>query len=271
MKIICANPNCGRSMHSLKLKTGFGGSWQKYEDRWFCNHRCYFRFRALQFIKEYRGGMQRTVRRVKLGLLLVKNNLVDPDTLRNALEEQANSLKKLGEILVETGKITHSELKSALSMQAGMAPVNLAPDFIIKAKKIIPVELIEEYHFACCRFDEKEKIITFAIYDIEKMSPIQDIFSEVYPGFLLKFYLTDKENLLIVLGNNYPSVSFKVEEHHGDSDEWRENSELEKVVYKVVDFLNAGGALEVDIEGHANAVRIKTRLQTFDVDVKISK
>ncbi|MCP4147229.1 MAG: hypothetical protein GY757_05715 [bacterium] len=275
MHIRCSNTDCDNTIHSFRLKYGkrFGGagSWEEKDERWYCCRKCFFEIYARQFIESRRSGIKKSIHRVKLGLILLKNGLVDKETLSMALEVQNNSFKKLGEILVDTGKITAKELKSVLSMQAGVAPLNLAPDLKVSLKDEIPLRLIREYPFVCFRSNEEEHIIGIAIYDLELLPVLREILMDIYPGFLIKFYLDDKQNLLSVLEKNYPKETFVTSEHAiltgGDG------GNLEILVYKIVDFLNQCGAKEVDVDEFNHTVRLKTTVSDLDitVDLKDSK
>lgn len=270
MRIECANPDCGNTAHPLKLKLGFVSPGENWDGLWFCSHKCYFEVRADQFITNKRDGLRKTVRRVKLGLLLLKQNLIDKETLGMALEEQGRSSKKLGELLVDTGKLTLRELKSVLSMQAGVAPVSLDPGLTVKLKEEIPFKLIREFHFVCFKYDTVEKIIAVALYDIELLQCIEDIFSEMYPGFLIKLYLDDKEKILSILSNNFPNETFSY--LPSSFAPVRMDTQVEKLVYKVVDFLNSNFAGEITIDQHpgTNSVRISSKIDGVDLHIDIS-
>jgi hypothetical protein len=270
MRIECANPDCVNTVHPIKLKLGVVQPGKRWNGLWFCSHKCYFEVRADQFIANKRDGLKKTVRRVKLGLLLLKQNLIDKETLSMALEEQGNSAKKLGEILVGTGKLTHRNLKSVLSMQAGVAPVSLDPALSAKLKDEIPFKLIREFHFICFKYDAVEKIIAVALYDIELLHCIEEIFNEMYPGFLIKLYLDDKEKILSILSNNFPTETFSY--LPSTFSPVRMDSKVEKLVYKVVDFLNSNFAGEITIDQHqgAGSVRVSSKIDDVDIYIDIS-
>jgi hypothetical protein len=268
MQVECANPNCCHTVHSLKLRLGITGPGEKRGDQWFCSRKCYFDVLADQFIAAKRDRVKKTVRRVKLGLLLLKNNLITKETLSMALEQQANSPKKLGEILVDTGKISARELKSALSVQAGVAPVSLDAHLKVRLKDEIPFKLIREFHFVCFRYDGEQKTMANAIYDLELLPVLEEIFAEMYPGFLIKFYLDDKEKLLTILSGNYPQE--KLTEQPVPLYTGEKGTKLEKFVYRVVDFLNTISAEDITIDQQADSIRITSKINNLDVDIKIS-
>jgi type IV pilus assembly protein PilB len=268
MRIECANPNCDNIAHPVKEKFGLSESGLKKRDRWFCSRKCYIDTRADVFIDAKKDGIKRTVRRVKIGLLLLKNNLIDKDTLGTALEEQQRSGKRLGELLVETGKITRKELKSVLSMQAGVAPVSLDPHLTVKLKDVISFKIVREFRFVCFKFDEQEKVISVALYDLELLSCLEEIFEDIYHGYLVKFYLDDKEKILTILHNNYPPELWPHASTHLNG---REDVHQETLVYKMVGFLTAGGAEEVKIGHLEGKVRITSKIEGLNVEIEISR
>ena len=270
MRIECANPDCVNIAHPIKLKLGVVPPGKKWNGLWFCSQKCYFEVRADQFIANKRDGLKKTVRRVKLGLLLLKQNLIDKETLSIALDEQSHSSKKLGEILVNTGKLTYRDLKSILSMQAGVAPISLDPTLTVKLKDEIPFKLIREFHFICFKYDTVEKIIAVALYDIELMHCIEEIFNEMYPGFLIRLYLDDKEKILSILSNNFPKETFSYLPSTFSSVGM--DSKIEKMVYKVVDFLNINfaGEINIDQQPETGSVRISSKINDVDVYIDIS-
>jgi hypothetical protein len=62
---------------------------------------------------------------MQLGLLLLKRNLIDQGKLNQALMEKNRSGRRIGEILLDSGHITENDLKKALSIQAGVAPITI--------------------------------------------------------------------------------------------------------------------------------------------------
>ena len=56
----------------------------------------------------------------KLGQLLIKAGLVNPEQLEKALEIKRGTTKRIGEILIETGLVTEQDIAAALSKQLGI-------------------------------------------------------------------------------------------------------------------------------------------------------
>jgi len=64
--------------------------------------------------------------KIKIGELLVRNNLITQSQLHEALEIQKKTGKKIGEILIEENYVSEYEFKNFLSLQKGYKQVNLS-------------------------------------------------------------------------------------------------------------------------------------------------
>ncbi len=276
MKITCANPECSKTVRTLSVKLGLPGAGEKKDNRWFCSDRCYRSYLADQYIEDKRSGLKKTIRQVKLGMILVKNHFVTPKQLARALEEESRSPKRLGEILVGSGHITEKELKAVLSMQAGVAPVILNPQTKIKLKDEIPFKMINEFHMVIFDFDLESKVILIAVYEMDYIACLQEYFSKIYPGYLIKFYLEEKEKILTILANNFPGKTLRVDTagiSYG-KDMGSEDTELDKAVMQLVGFLNAfsGNDMnEVKIDNLDNAVWLKSETKDFKIDIYLTR
>jgi len=116
----------------------------------------------------------------RLGELLVGNNLISKDQLKQALAEQkaAGGQQRLGSILVRDSLITEADLTSFLSKQYGVPTINLA-DYDVEPAvvKIIPVEIAHKYQIVPVNRAGSTLIIAmsdpsniFAIDDIKFMT-----------------------------------------------------------------------------------------------------
>lgn len=274
MKINCANPGCTNTVGSLSVKLGFPGSGESKDGMWFCSHKCYSSFASDNYIEEKRCGLGKAVRRLKLGMLLLKNNFIDPEQLREALKQKnaAGSVKKLGEILVDAGHITQKELKAVLSMQAGVAPVSLDTQAKVRLKDLIPVKLVEAFHFVVFNFDEENKTIFIAVYDMDYITCLEDYFMKIFPGYLVKFYLEDRDKIMAILTANYPGTTFSVTTVGDKRQVWDpQKHELEQRVMECVDFMSAftnGG--EIKLDNLEDAIWLKGLRGDLSIDIYLT-
>src|SRR5512140_221564 len=83
---------------------------------------------------------------VKLGELLLKENLVSPQQLQEALNHQKANGGKLGKAFVDLGYVKDEEITSLLSRQYGVPSINLEHFEVDPAIiKIIPAETAKKY------------------------------------------------------------------------------------------------------------------------------
>ncbi len=276
MKIICANPECAKTVRTLTVKLGLPGAGQKKDNQWFCSNSCYRSYLADQYIEDKRCGLKKTVPQVKLGMILLKNHFITQKQLNLALAEKSHSSKRLGEILVDGGYITEKELKAVLSMQAGVAPIILEPQTKVKRKDEIPFKMINEFHMVIFDFDLESKVILIAVYEMDYITCLQEYFSKVYPGYLIKFYLEDREKILTILSKNYPGKPLRIDAVgiSTGKQEGVEDYELDKAVMKLVELLNAfsgNNMNNVKIDNLDNAVWLKSETQDFKIDIYMTR
>lgn len=91
-------------------------------------------------------GRRRRRLRATVGELLVSEGLVTPQTVMAALATSANSGKRLGRVLVQTGSISEENLAMALSKQLGVPFVDLAKhEFRPELVKLLPEATARRY------------------------------------------------------------------------------------------------------------------------------
>src|SRR5512134_2889556 len=111
---------------------------------------------------------------VKLGELLLKENMVTPQQLQEALNHQKMGGGKLGKAFVSLGFMKDEEITSLLSRQYGVPSVNLDhfevdPTII----KIIPAETARKYQVL--PLSRSGAVLTIAIADPTNVFAIDDI------------------------------------------------------------------------------------------------
>ena len=115
--------------------------------------------------------------RMRLGDLLIKQNVLTEEELKKALELQKGSGKKIGEVLVDNGFITEEMIVRALQMQLGLKVVQLAGVTIPKeVRGMVSVDLLKKY--TCIPFEldpYNANILHLAMADPMDMTAIDDI------------------------------------------------------------------------------------------------
>ena len=114
---------------------------------------------------------------MRLGDLLIKQNVLTEEELKKALELQKGSGKKIGEVLVDNGFITEEIIVRALQMQLGLKVVQLAGVTIPKeVRGLVSVDLLKKY--TCIPFEldpYNANILHLAMADPMDMMAIDDI------------------------------------------------------------------------------------------------
>src|SRR5947209_6478722 len=81
----------------------------------------------------------------RLGEVLLANALITPEQFKKALAEQAQSGKRLGQVLVEQGAVNEDDIAWALGNQLGYPYVFLAREIIDEeAVRLLPEEFLRE-------------------------------------------------------------------------------------------------------------------------------
>ena len=115
--------------------------------------------------------------RMRLGDLLIKQNVLTEEELKKALELQKGSGKKIGEVLVDNGFITEEMIVRALQMQLGLKVVQLAGVTIPKeVRGLVSVDLLKKH--TCIPFEldpYNANILHLAMADPMDMMAIDDI------------------------------------------------------------------------------------------------
>ncbi|HEY3307338.1 MAG TPA: type IV-A pilus assembly ATPase PilB [Desulfuromonadaceae bacterium] len=112
----------------------------------------------------------------RLGDILVKNNLISPEQLSKALEEQklSSGQVRLGTILIKQNLIKEQDLTSFLSKQYGVPTISLADYDIDPAIiKIIPPEVVQKYQLI--PVNRAGATLIVAVSDPSNLFAIEDI------------------------------------------------------------------------------------------------
>src|SRR4030095_11439944 len=111
---------------------------------------------------------------VKLGELLLKENMVTPQQLQEALTHQRTNGGKLGKAFVQLGYVRDEEITSLLSRQYGVPSINLDHFEVDPAIiKIIPAETSRKYQIL--PLSRSGATLTIAMADPTNVFAMDDI------------------------------------------------------------------------------------------------
>jgi len=132
----------------------------------------------------------------KLGEILISKKLISFEQLQNVIEEQKNSILSLGELLVNKGFVTESELIEGLAEQYHLPYVKLA-DYEIDPEAIakVPLDALKKY----CVFPVKIENNMLVVATTNPEDVIAEADLKFLSGMYIKFVLASKSELLSFL------------------------------------------------------------------------
>ena len=225
-----------------------------------------------------------------LGQLLLWNKIITQEQLDEALEEQKESNKKLGSILIEKGFIDENSLNEFLGQQYGVKPINLSSVEISKeAIDKIPAQIAKKY--ILIPIDIKNNKIEVAISDPTNIFALDDIRfitgMNVVPYLsneasiikaIDKYYGTSKELDTIVdsLSEFNTSIDILSDDQEEKNIEDLEEESAEEPIVKLANTILArsvgNGASDIHIEPYENDLRVRYRVDGKLIEfMKLSK
>ena len=214
----------------------------------------------------------------KLGELLIESGLLTIDKLKDALEAQKSTGKRLGEALIDMKIISEEEMAFSLAMQLKIPFIDLI-DYSIKDDILdcIPEEVCQK--FKCIPLSMKNSILDVAMADPLDLHIMKDL--QFITGYNIQPAISTRSQIMDKLQRHYhPERSIKdvADEFVGDAgfmeflpDEEKnieEESNFEAFkdspFIKMVDLIirNAiqSGSSDVHIEAQENHVRVRNRI-----------
>src|SRR5712691_5769845 len=111
---------------------------------------------------------------VRIGELLLKEKLITPDQLQQALNQQKSNGGKLGYNLVKMGFVKDEQITALLSKQYGVPAINLAQFKIdLTIVKLVPTETARKYQII--PLSRSGSTLTIAMTDPTNVFAMDDI------------------------------------------------------------------------------------------------
>ena len=140
---------------------------------------------------------------MRLGDMLIRQNVLTEDELKKALELQKGSGKKIGEILIDNGFITEDMIVRALQMQLGLKVVQLTGVTIPKeVRNLVSVDILKKY--TCIPFEldpYNANILHLAMADPMDMAAIDDI--SIVTNLQIEPYIATTRDILAAIDRCY--------------------------------------------------------------------
>ena len=211
------------------------------------------------------------IERKRLGDILVNTGAITDTQLSEALKMQKVVGKKLGEILVEQNIVSEDTIIDSIEMQTGIKKIDLnSVDFDRKAITLISQKLCEKYILIPFGFENNK--IKVAMSDPLNIFAIDDV--TIASGFAIETYISRKDEIRKLIEVYYSSqqisnaamqLSQETIENRSKQTDIEELDDVKNApVVKMVDFLFKNAiemnASDIHIEPFKKEVRIRYRL-----------
>src|SRR5213595_2160353 len=168
----------------------------------------------------------------RLGDLLVREKIINPQQLEQALKEQKDGGGRLGSVLVKLGFLADEDVTNFLSRQYGVPAINLSYfEIDLAVVKLIPFETAKRYQIL--PLSRVGASLTIAMVDPTNVFAMDDI--KFMTGFNIEPVVASESSILAGIDKAYGSA------HEED---------LEQVMQSITD------AEETDIELQADAAEM---------------
>ncbi|KAF5054588.1 Type II/IV secretion system protein [anaerobic digester metagenome] len=220
----------------------------------------------------------------RLGELLISNNKITLDQLDDALDEQASSNEKLGNILIKKGYISEADVLKSLYAQTGIPFINLDNLTVNKeAARIISEKLARRTNSIPVQFSGDKLLV--AMMDPLNIFDIEDIELEagmkVEASFATKSQITESidkfmssRNTELAASEITSNLSSEIESSGDKSeDKYINNSPVVKLVNSLVEQALKMKASDIHIEPLMDKVRVRFRIdgdlhETLEIPIK---
>ncbi len=187
-----------------------------------------------------RGGLRMSG---KLGEILLKENLITPDQLKQALDHQKANGGRLGNSLVKLGFLNDDEVTAVLSRQYGVPSINLAYfEVDPNVTKLIPMDTATKYQVL--PLSRVGSSLTLAMVDPTNVFAMDDI--KFMTGFNIEPVVASEAAITEAIRKQYGSV---------------EEAERKKELEEIVSFIDEGQTetleLQADEEGALNLEQLE--------------
>ena len=219
--------------------------------------------------------MELNRRRVRLGDLLVENNIITSLQLERSLEKQKKHGKKLGEILVDEGILTEEDLVDALSSQLGMQVVDLHNVEIDKRiLDMVSVNILKKNVVIPYAFKEGDAgVLKLAMANPLDIYAMEDV--SIITNFQVEPVIATTRDIMLAIDKYYGQEEVKSAlrayakerklnlnetEQLNDEQEQVNSSPIVKLVKEMIDNAVRQRASDIHIEPMESHIRVRYRV-----------
>lgn len=115
-------------------------------------------------------------KQLRIGELLLKQQIITDDQLKIALTEQKKNAEKLGKILINLGFVSEAVIRDLMSQSLGVSHVDLSQLVVdSEAIRLVPQNLAYRYTLLPINFDNSTQTLTVAMADIFNVLAIDQL------------------------------------------------------------------------------------------------
>jgi type IV pilus assembly protein PilB len=179
----------------------------------------------------------------KLGEILLKENLITPDQLKQALDHQKANGGRLGNSLVKLGFLNDDEVTAVLSRQYGVPSINLAYfEVDPSVTKLIPMDTATKYQVL--PLSRVGSSLTLAMVDPTNVFAMDDI--KFMTGFNIEPVVASEA-----------AITDAIKKHYGSVEDQERKKELEEIVNFIDEGQSESLELEADEDGGMNLAALE--------------
>ena len=211
--------------------------------------------------------------RMRLGDILVKQHVITEEQLKQALDLQKGTGKKIGEVMVDSGIITDDMIVNALHMQLGLKIVRLTGVVIPReVRDLVNVSLLKKYECIPFELDAyNANILHLAMADPMDMAAIDDI--SIVTNLQIEPYIASAKEIRAAIDRCYGAMEtmdaanrFTRERAmlRGETDEIKEadvsDAPIVQLVRSLIEQAIRQRASDIHIEALEEKVRVRYRI-----------
>ena len=211
--------------------------------------------------------------RMRLGDILVKQHVITEEQLKQALDLQKGTGKKIGEVMVDSGIITDDMIVNALHMQLGLKVVRLTGVVIPReVRDLVNVSLLKKYECIPFELDAyNANILHLAMADPMDMAAIDDI--SIVTNLQIEPYIASAKEIRAAIDRCYGAMEtmdaanrFTRERAmlRGEADEIEEadvsDAPIVQLVRSLIEQAIRQRASDIHIEALEEKVRVRYRI-----------
>ena len=204
------------------------------------------------------------MRGVPLGEALIRLGFVKPEDVEAALAKQVTDRRKLGEILMASGKVTRDQIDRAMALQMGMGVFNAQDGVDASVATLIDEKVARRYQAVPVRFDA-DGMLVVAMVDPTNLHAVDDL--QIVTGHTIRpaRATADEVQQLLASTSRIDDIVGIMEEDEflGGADDIRDevdNAPVVKLVNWVISQAVDHGTSDVHIEPQANQLAVRFRI-----------